>query len=117
MKLIWTKSKAPLSVLIRWGLNEPVSHFAIVFDDFLVFHSNLVGVHMVSMNRFLKSTAQIVYEKNYAMVLEDEEAIYRAIISKHDGEPYDFGAFFYFIWRVLLHKFFKTPVPATNPRG
>ena len=33
--LIWTKTKKVGSHLIRWGLNEPVSHFAIIrqFDD------------------------------------------------------------------------------------
>jgi hypothetical protein len=114
MKLIWTKSSAPLSVLIRWGLNEPVSHFAIVFDDFLVFHSNLLGVHMESLKRFSSGSAKIVYTVEIPLPLEEEERIYEGLIPQYDGQNYDYGAFCYFMWRALIWKLFNIPIPAVN---
>jgi hypothetical protein len=113
MKLIWTKSASPLSVLIRWALNEPCSHVAIVFDNKLVFHSNLLGLHIEWFNTF-KKKVDIVFEKEYSMSLEQEEAIYQKIIDKEDGKYYDFRAFAYFAWRALLRKFFKIPLPSEN---
>jgi hypothetical protein len=113
MKLIWTKSTSPLSVLIRWALNEPVSHFAIVFDNKLVFHSNLLGLHVGWFNTF-KKQCTVVYEKDYPMALEKEEAIYQEILDREDGKSYDYGAFAYFAWRALLKKLFRIPLPKEN---
>jgi hypothetical protein len=113
VKLIWTKSSSPLSILIRWALNEPCSHVAIVFDNKIVFHSNLLGLHIEWFNTF-KKKIDIVLEKDFPMPLAEEEALYQSIINKEDGKSYDFKAFFYFTWRALLRKFFKVPLPEKN---
>lgn len=113
MKLIWTKSNLPLSVLIQWFSQEPCSHFAIVFDDSLVFHSNLFGVHLEWYSHYKKSTT-IVFEKDIPMSLEDEERLYRAIVDEHYGKPYDYKALLYFGWRMTLKRFFGTPLPTRN---
>lgn len=116
MKLIWVKGSAPLSKLIMWGLNEPVSHFALVFDEKIVFHSNLMGVKVDWYNSFLKSH-QVVFEMNYNPGLKAEEAIYQEVINDNDGKGYDYGAFLYFTWRAFLKKFLLKPIPETNPWG
>jgi hypothetical protein len=113
MKLIWTKNKMPLSWLIRWGLDEPVSHFAIVFDDRLVFHSNLIGVHLKWYETFKKSQ-EIVFSIDIKLPLEQEERVYLDVIGTHDGRPYDYKAFFYFMWRGFLRKFFGNEMPKTS---
>lgn len=116
MKLLWVKSKLPLSKLIMWGLNEPCSHFAIMFDDKIVFHSNLTGLHIVWAKSFLKSY-DVVFEMNFDMPLEREEEMYQGVIDAHDGASYDYGAFAYFFWRAVLKKFFGKPLPEHNPWG
>lgn len=114
MRLLWLTNKLPLSKLITWGLDEPVSHFAIVFDDKIVFHSDLSGLHVEWFSAFMKNRT-IVFEKQIDITLEQEEYIYQNVISKYHGSSYDFGAFAYFIWRGILKKFFKKPMPNSNP--
>lgn len=116
MKLLFVKGTAPLSKVIMWGLDEPVSHFAVLFDDKIVFHSNLSGIHIQWFNTF-KKTCQIIHEIEYNPGLEKEEEIFQAILDAHDGKGYDFGAFAYFAWRAALLKFLKKPLPETNPWG
>lgn len=113
MKLIWTKSGLPLSKLIRWGLNEPVSHFGIVFDNGIVFHSNLLGTHIEWYGTFVKHCT-IVYQLDFPMSLVEEEAVYQKILNTYDDRGYDFGGFAFFIWRGLLYRTFSTPFPAKN---
>lgn len=114
MLLIWTKSSMPLSKAIRWLAGEPVSHFGVVFDKSLVFHSNLYGAHLEWFDTF-KKHCEIVYSMDIkGMTLEQEEAVYRSIVSRFDGYKYDFRAFFYFGWRLLMRKIFRKPLPAKN---
>lgn len=112
MKLIWTKGSSILSKAIIWGLDEPVSHFAVVFDDKIVFHSNLLGTHLNWLDTF-KKHSEIVYTIEYKMTLEQEEAVYQNMI-KYDERPYDFPSFFYFGYCILKKKFFNTPIPRLN---
>lgn len=113
MKIIFTKSKLPLSWFVRWGLEEDVSHVAIVFDNKIVFHSNLYGLHIEWYNTFKKHN-EVVYEIEYDLPLEQEEAMYQAVIDANDGKSYDYKAFMYFVWCGFKRKFFNTPLPATN---
>ena len=116
MKLLWVKSKLPLSRLIMWGLDEPCSHFAVMFDDKIVFHSNLTGMHIVWAKTFMKQY-EIVFEMEHSPDLASEEEIYQGILDAYDGKGYDYGAFAYFFWRAVLKKFFKQPMPEHNPWG
>lgn len=113
MKLIWTKSKLPLSIAIRGLLQEPVSHFGIVFDNGIVFHSNLLGTHIEWYGSFTKH-CEIVYSLDYPMSLEEEEAVYRNILNTYDGRGYDFGALFYFAYSAVKHRLFGTPLEIKN---
>ena len=117
MKLIWTKSNRPLSVLIRWILNTDCSHFAIVFNSpagGLMFQSNLLGTHPKFYKTAQKSMA-VVHEINLDISVDQENKIWDIIVDKYDGKSYDFGAFLYFGWRALLRKIFKKPLPTNNP--
>lgn len=116
MKLIFTKGTSPLSWLIRHALDEPVSHFAIVFDEKFVVHSNLYGVQLKWFSTFTKHS-EVVYEIPYNLSLQKEEEIYQSIMNRFDEAPYDWTAFAYFTWRALLLKFLKKPLPMTNPYG
>lgn len=116
MRLIWTKSRLPLSVLIRWGLSEPVSHFAMVFEEKIVFQSNLLGTQINWLKTFLsKHGTEIVFTLDYPLEEHAEDKVWDAICNENDGKSYDYGAFFYFIYRAFLFKFFKRPFPKTNP--
>lgn len=113
MKLIYTKSSQPLSVLIRWALKEPVSHFAIVFDNGFVFHSNLLGVHPQWFATFKKS-AEVVFELDYEPGLEAEEECWQKIVTKYDGRMWDFKAAIYWGYRLILKGLFGLELPVKN---
>src|SRR6266404_761401 len=106
MTLIWTISSFPLSKFIRWGLDEPVSHFAIMFDNKLIFQSNLLGVHPEGIYQFQKS-GSILFRIDLKLSLVQEEAVYQNLLKHYEGQAYDYPGFFYFIYRAVLHKLFK----------
>jgi hypothetical protein len=115
MKLLFTKSGAPLSLLIRWGLKQDCSHFVVEFEKLgLVFHSNLLGVHIQWANHFLES-ATIVHSLTFPMGIEEESTLFSSMAELTEGSPYDFTAFAYFMWRGLLWRIFKVPFPKKNP--
>lgn len=113
MKFVVTKSNTILGRLITWGLNEPVSHFSIVFDNKLVISSNLLGVHLSWFPTLMKSSLTM-YEIEVPMDLAREEEIYQSIITSFDGAPYDFKQFFKFLWAGFKFKFFKIPIDTTK---
>ncbi len=117
MKLIWTKSKLPLSVLIRWFLNSDCSHFALVFksqDGGLMFESNLVGTHPKFLKTALKHM-EVVHVINLNITTEQENKVWDMIVDQFDGHAYNYKAFFYFCFRAFLYKFFRRPLPIKNP--
>lgn len=113
MKLVFTKNTSPLSKLIRFGLGEPVSHFGIVFDNGIIFHSNLMGAHVEWYKSFTKKNSTVEF-LDYALPLEKEESIYLSILNTNDGAGYDFKALIYFGYRILLFRLFKIAIPKTN---
>lgn len=116
MTIIWTKSNMPISKLICWGLNEDCSHVAIVFSSGWVVHSNLVGVH-ATWFKTLRKSSQIVHAIQIDLAPEKEEEIIKFIMNNHDSDQYGWGEFFYFTWRGLLHRLFRTPFPKTGRWG
>ena len=110
MKLVFTKNNLPLSWLIRFGLKQPTSHMAFVFDDKLVFHSNLIGVHIDWYDHF-KTKNTIVNQIKLNQGLQFEEDIYQKAIGMNVGKSYDFIALFYFIARAFMFRFFSVPMP------
>lgn len=111
--LVWTKSKAPLSKLIRWGLREPVSHFAVCLDHRIVFHSNLIGTHLKWRQSFEKHS-EIVDCITIPMSFDQEEYIYQQLILL-DERPYDFKAFAFFTISALKSRLTREPLPRSNP--
>ena len=116
MKLIFTKSKLPLSVLIRSFLNSDCSHFAIVFDvrgAGLMFESNLLGTHPRFYKTALKHM-EVVHELNLSLSLEQENDVWDEIVEKFDGRKYNYKGFAYFCYRAVLKKVFNKPLPPKN---
>lgn len=124
MKLAFSKNPRLIgSLLIQWGMADgffelaPVSHFIVIFDEKLVFESNLSkGVHVCSLRDFLDGHNEIAYSfrlKN-DLTLEQEEAIYQSVVKQCVGKSYDLSALFYLGWRVFLKKFFNKPIPEDN---
>lgn len=117
MKLVWTKSNLPLSVVIRAVTGEPCSHFAFVFETAakgLMFQSNFLGTHPKFWANAQKHM-EIVHEINIPLPIEIEDAIWDAIVEKYDSKPYDLGGMVYLGWRILLLRLFNRPLPDKNP--
>jgi len=113
MKFQWSKSGSVLSKTIRWGLNEPVSHFSFSFDNLLVIHSDLLGIEIHGHNKFLKKH-EVVYEIDPGYTKEEEDELYYRIVKNYDDRGYDFKAFAYFGYRVILYKTIREPIPTTS---
>lgn len=113
MKIIFTRNSLPFSKFLRWGLKEPVSHMAIVFDDKIVFHSNFKGVHIEWFETFKKSN-EVVFEIIINMNLEDEERLYQRVITAYDGKSYDYTGLLYLLYHMILNKVFKKQLPTDN---
>jgi transcriptional regulator of met regulon len=116
MRIAFTRSNLPLSRFIRWGLRENVSHVVFIFDNKIVFHSNLTGCHIEWYNTY-KKKVEIVDELEFNLPLEVEEEVYQSIIDKNDGKGYDYKAFLYFCYKAILHRFFGQPMPKTSNWG
>ena len=119
MKLVWTKSHLPLSLVIRGITGEPCSHFAFVFDSGpkgLMFESNLLGTHPVFFASALKGfgAMTIVHEKDITIPLDLEDSIWDYIVENYDDKPYDYSGAVYTGLMVLRNRIFKTPIPAVN---
>jgi hypothetical protein len=100
------------SKAIKWALGEPCSHFAIEFDDNIVFHSNFFGTHVQFSKSFYKK-ATLERKIDISSSLLKEEDVYQRLAGL-EGEPYDWGGFLYFAWRALLFKILGKPLPGTN---
>jgi len=113
MQIVCTKSNLIGSKIIRWGLGEPVSHFAINFDNKIVFHSSFSGVHLTSYPTFIKKHT-VVFSLNMSLSEVEEESVYQSIIpSEEDG--YDVRAFICLALLAAKRKFFGIPFPTVNP--
>ncbi len=62
-----------------------------------------------------KEKSEVVYSiPLFHTTLEEQELIFRSIVDRFNGKRYDFGAFCYFGWRVLLKKWFNIGFPVVN---
>jgi len=121
MRLLWVSADKPLSRLIRWGLDSDCSHFALVFDEDtdgsgIVFHSyGAKGVQVEWFSEFLKRyTIKHALEPIKKLTLEEEEKVYKKIISNRIGKAYDKAAFAWFAYRAVLAKTKIRKMPAYN---
>jgi hypothetical protein len=113
MKLVWTSGNSILSRGIQWLLGEPVSHFAIVYYDHVVFQSNLLGTGLEWFGQMLK-THKVVYSIDVPLPQGSEHAVMQQMLDQYSGEAYDYPAFAYFTWRGFLRKCFGIPLPSQN---
>lgn len=118
MKFLWTTSDKVGARFIRWGLNSDCSHFAICFDEDLggiVFHSHGSGAQLEWMGEFLKKNT-VVHALTFSspLLLQDEEDIYRQLVSAYGTNSYDYPALLWWTWRGVLRKFFGIPIGTKN---
>ena len=116
MEILFTHSNMPLSKIIMWGLNEPVSHFVLVFDNHWIIQSNLLGISSSWLTSF-KKHSEIIYAIHLNLPKETENEILKKIMDNFDGSPYGWGEFLFFTWRTILKKLFKMPFPNKNKWG
>jgi len=106
MRFLFVKSNKPMSKLIMWVLNEPVSHFAIYFPSHKsVFHSSTSGVRAILDKDFFQQY-EIVFELTCDNGLS-VDGIFSKISKCYMGKAYDYGAFLFFLPIILAKKMFK----------
>lgn len=96
MKILFTSSNSPLSVIIRSITKEPVSHCAILCEDYVV-QSNLLGIGIEDYTTLQKS-ATIVYELD---IPDNYQRIFN-LFAEYRNAPYDIGALLYLGLRYLI---------------
>lgn len=104
------------SVLVRWGLEEPVGHVALVLSDDQAEESTSQGVHLSSW-KYLQERENVVslLEPNWALDPEKENEVRKRFNEKCPiGSMYDYLAFIYFAWRCILKKLLDKPFPKSN---
>lgn len=110
LKIVWSYSHNPLSVIIKWLTGEPVSHVAVIFMNHIVMHSNLLGVHITGIGSFNKKS-KILYEHEIPMSDQRLKPIMFEMINSYDGMSYDWKVFFYMGLRLLLYRLFGVSMP------
>lgn len=121
MILLWTKNNQPASWLIRWGLKEKSSHFAICFfeefgDNAIVAEARFDGTQISWLGDF-KSKHSIVHALQAPLLDYEESDLYNLISGQIRGKNYDKPAFFYWIWAGLAYRFGGKRLPKRNPIG
>lgn len=118
MKLLFTKSKLPLSIVIRCITGEPCSHFSFVFESQsqgLLFQSNLLGTGVEFFSKAKKSWGYtIVHEIDLPMPVEEEDRAWDIIVNQYSDTNYNFLGAIYLGWRCILKRIFKTMLPIEN---
>lgn len=120
MIFLFTKSKKIGSKLIRWGLDEPVSHFAPVHAmcpkrmKGIVFHSNFSGFGLDWLQGYLREVDVVLALQPKQLDRKESRKISNQIINNLWGKEYDKPAFAYFTYRAARRKLFGTPLPTRN---
>ncbi len=122
MILIWTKSDKIGSHLIRYGLEEEMSHFATAFfasdKKGLVIHQNLIGGFRIDWAPQFLKTNEVVRELSPKNITRhDSRSILHGMMNEFSGTNYDEPGFMYFTWRIFLRRYFNTPLPNVNKWG
>ena len=120
---LFTKNSLLGSKIIRWGLGEKSSHFAVGFDigednRGVIFHSHFHGLRIEWASEFLRKN-DVIYrlEPVFPLQLQAEERLYQAVV-KNYGKPYDYKGFFFFVLAAVWLKITKRKeLPRTNPWG
>jgi len=110
VKLIWTRSTllGGKDDLITWGLDEPVSHFAILFDNDKIYHSSFHGSKVEDKIEVLKNR-KVIYDIDIPLTGELEDITFNSVSVLKNR--YDFLFFFWLVWRGVLFKFLNIKIP------
>lgn len=113
MRLLATKNKLPLSVLIRFGIQEEGSHVIAGFWGSTAIHSNLVGVRLEYLPYLLKQHT-IVKELDLPLKPQYEREVYNSILSVAYKNDYDIPGLLFWAYRIILKRLFGRPLPVKN---
>jgi hypothetical protein len=114
ISILGTYNNYPLSQAIRFATKEPVSHFAICFDQRLIFHTNPMGSHPMWRATFDKKNTTYCEYLLPSTPLQEEQ-IYLNIVNRFDSKPYDVMALAY-LFMVAYPKLTLTgQLPKSNP--
>ena len=122
MMFLFTTSNKVGAKAIRWALNEPVSHFATVFDESengygIVFHSTLSGVQFAWFKDFYNHNEIVYALRPKSLSLPLEEKVYQSIVGTHYGKRYDTAAFLAFGYYALRRKLSGATIPSRSTFG
>ena len=117
MIFLWSTNNKIGSRLIRWGLDEPSSHFAVCFfeDSFpTVIESRLdTGVREIGLKEF-SDVNTIVHALQAPVTLDEEILFFNDIKNKTSGVGYDFPAILYWTYVGFMRKLFGIKQPRIN---
>lgn len=115
IELLFTTSDYKFSRLARWALNSDCSHFAILMDRKIVFHSNFTGVHIEPIQSFLKMN-HIIHrlQLNTLPTLQQEDELWLRLIDINYGKSYDVGAMLFLGFNLIAHKLVNWPISKNN---
>jgi len=102
MNILFTQGNSVVSKLIRWALQSPISHVAIEKDG-LIYHSNLLGLHIQPLQHFLKKSTVL-----HQVPVEDNGRLLQ-VMGRAWHVPYDFIAFLCMGLRAVLKKIVRLP--------
>lgn len=100
------------SRFVKWGLDEPVSHFAICHSNGVIYNHTATGFHMDSAKHW-QEEYRVVKALRPKLAI-DEDEIVALIVDRYRKQGYDFAAIAYFAWRAVLYKFLKRKWPRDN---
>ena len=118
MIFIWSTNEMIGSKIIRWGLSEPCSHFAIGFFETTsmatVLESRLSdGVSTVTYDSF-KERNQIVHLLQADISYQDEINLFNWIYEATKGVKYDRKAILFWVFVGLKMKILGSELPPRN---
>ncbi len=124
IKYLFTRSNLIGSRLISYGTKydfqkteEAPSHFAILFFDRIILHSNFAnGVHLDSFYRFKQKNQVVcaVRREKCEMGRIECMLLFDQLDRRAMSAEYDWPAILYFIWRIFLKWFLNKPMPDKN---
>lgn len=82
-----------------------------------MFESNLLGTRLDYWPFFETRVSRIVHQIRIDLDKDTEDRLYDEVIRKFGHLKYDWSGFFYFLWRALLLRVFKVPMPTRNAWG
>lgn len=121
MIFLWSTSKKPMSRLIRWTLEEPASHFSMIFlDELLDFehssngglllHQTFGGFDVDWFQKWRLSNEIVAALKPKNSGFDDDLDILSEMMARYDDTGYDHVSFLIMGLNKLSFKFFKREI-------